>query len=87
MDFPGGTVGKNLPANAGDMSSVSSLGGFHTLWSNKAQAPQLLSLCSGTHGATRESLRAATKTQHIQKLINKIIKKNKHGVTMAQAFK
>ena len=33
-DFPGGTVDKNLPANAGDMGSVSGPGRFHTLQSN-----------------------------------------------------
>ena len=30
VDFPGGTVVKNLPANAGDMGSIPGLGRFHT---------------------------------------------------------
>ena len=33
-DFPGGTVDKNPPANAGDMGLVPGLGRFHMLWSN-----------------------------------------------------
>ena len=43
-DFPGGPVVKNLPVNAGDMSSVPGLGRFHMPWSNYAHEPQLLSL-------------------------------------------
>ena len=34
MDFPGGPVVKNMPVNAGDMSSVLGLERFHMLWSN-----------------------------------------------------
>ena len=34
MDFPGGPVVENLPANAGDMSSIPGLGRFHMLWVN-----------------------------------------------------
>ena len=34
VDFPGGTVDKNLPANAGDMSSIPGLGRFHIPWGN-----------------------------------------------------
>ena len=33
-DFPGGTVVKNPPANAGDMGSSSGPGRCHMLWSN-----------------------------------------------------
>ena len=33
-DFPGGSVVKNLPANAGDMGSIPDLERFHMLWSN-----------------------------------------------------
>ena len=33
-DFPGGTVVKNLPANAGDVSSIPALGRSHIPWSN-----------------------------------------------------
>ena len=34
QDFPGGPVVKNLPAKAGDVSSVPGPGRFHVLWSN-----------------------------------------------------
>ena len=34
VDFPGGAVVKNLPANAGDTGSIPGLGRSHTLWSN-----------------------------------------------------
>ena len=44
--FPGGAVDKNPPANAGDMGSNPGLGRSHMPRSNKACAPQLLSLCS-----------------------------------------
>ena len=39
-DLPGGTVGKNPPANAGDMSLIP--GRFHMLQATKAHVPQLL---------------------------------------------
>ena len=44
--FPGGTVVKNLPANAGDTGSSPGLRRSHMLQSNKARVPQLLSLRS-----------------------------------------
>ena len=37
LDFPGGAVAKNLPANAGDMASVPGPGGSHMPWSNYAR--------------------------------------------------
>ena len=51
--FPGGTVVKNLPANAGDTGSSPGLGRSHMPRSNWAREPQLLSLhiwslCSAT---------------------------------------
>ena len=46
MDFPGGAVDKNPPANEGDTGSISGLGGFHMPWSNWARVPQQLSQCS-----------------------------------------
>ena len=51
--FPGGAVVESLPANAGDTGSSPGLGGSHMPRSNKARAPQLLSLrvwslCSAT---------------------------------------
>ena len=45
MDFPGGAVVKNPPANAGNMGSIPGPGGSHMLGRNyQARAPQLLSL-------------------------------------------
>ena len=44
--FPGGSVVKNLPANAGDMGLVPGSGGSRMPWSNQVRAPQLLSWCS-----------------------------------------
>ena len=44
--FPGGTVVKNPPANAGDVGSSPGLRRSHMPWSKEARAPQLLSLCS-----------------------------------------
>ena len=34
LDFPSGTVVKNLPANAGDMGSIFGLRRFHMLWNS-----------------------------------------------------
>ena len=34
QDFPGGTVVKNPPANAGDMGLIPGPGRSHVLWSN-----------------------------------------------------
>ena len=48
-DFPGGAVVKNLPGNAGDMDSNPGSGRAHVPRSNKARAPQLLSLRSRAH--------------------------------------
>ena len=45
-DFPGGTVVKNLPVNAGDTGSIPGLGRSHILRSSEAREPQLLSLHS-----------------------------------------
>ena len=47
--FPGGTVVKNPPANAGDTGSSPGPGRSHMPWSNQAREPQLLSLCSRAH--------------------------------------
>ena len=51
MDFPGGAVVKNPPANVGDMGSIPGLGRSHVTRSNKAHAPQLLS----PHATTTEA--------------------------------
>ena len=58
----GGSVVKNLPASAGDMSLIPDLGRSHMPRSNEAAAPQILKLCSraqepqppGPHAATTE---------------------------------
>ena len=42
--FPGGSVVKNLPANAGDTGLIPDPGRSHTPRSNKARPPQL-NLC------------------------------------------
>ena len=34
QNFPGGPVVKNLPANAGDLGSVTGPGRFHMPWGN-----------------------------------------------------
>ena len=66
--FPGGTVVKNLPANAGDTGSSPGLGRSHMLQSNWAREPQLLSLhiwslCSATReAATVRGPRTAMKS-------------------------
>ena len=45
-DFPGDAVVKNPPADAGDTGSSPGPGRSHKPWSNKARAPQLLTLRS-----------------------------------------
>ena len=44
--FPGGSVVKNLPANAGNMGSVPHRARSHMPQSDEAGTSQLLSLCS-----------------------------------------
>ena len=51
-DFPGATGANNLPANAGDTSSIPGLGRSHMPWSNKVHVPELLS----PHAVTSEAL-------------------------------
>ena len=43
LSLPGGTVGKNLPASAGDTGLIPGPGWFHMSQSNSACAPLLLS--------------------------------------------
>ena len=50
-DFPGGTVVKGPPANAGDTGSSPGLGRSRVPWSSWAHASQLLILHSGAHGS------------------------------------
>ena len=66
--FPGGTVVRNPPANAGDTGSCPGPGRPHMLRSNWAREPQLLSLhiwslCSATgEAATVRGPRTAMKS-------------------------
>ena len=60
LDFPGGAVVKNPPANAGDTGLSPGLGGSHMPWSNEACVPQLLSLRSGARVPQLLSPRATT---------------------------
>ena len=48
-DFPGGSVVKTLPANAGVIGSVPGQGRYHMPRSNEAHVPQLLSQSSRAH--------------------------------------
>ena len=49
-DLPGAAVGRNLPANAGDTSSIPGPGRPHMPWVAKAHTSPLLSLCPRAHG-------------------------------------
>ena len=60
MGFPGGTVVKNLPANAGDKGSSPGPGSSHMPRNNEACAPQLLSLRSRAQKPQLLSPRAPT---------------------------
>ena len=57
--FPGDSVVKNPPANAGDMDSIPGLVRSHMPWSCLSRAPQLLSLCSRAHETQPVSPHAA----------------------------
>ena len=63
MGFPGGTVVKNLPANAGDTGSSPGPRRSHMPQSNKARAPQLLSLRSRACEPQLLSSRATTEAR------------------------
>ena len=58
LDFPGGTVVKNPPANAEDTGSSPGPGRSHMSRSHYAHAPQLLSLPSGARVPQYQSLHA-----------------------------
>ena len=58
MDFPGGAVGENLPASAGDTGSIPGLGRFHMQQSNKVHTPQLLRPRAATTKARAPRARA-----------------------------
>ena len=53
-------MGKNRPANAGDMGLLSGPGRWHVLLSSEACVPQLLTLCSGALGLRLSSLCATS---------------------------
>ena len=55
MDFPGGAVDKNLPANARDMGSIPGPGRFHMPRGHRACAAQLLSLPAQEKPLPREA--------------------------------
>ena len=59
QSFPGGTVVKNLQANAGDLGSIPSLGRSHMPRSKETHAPQLLNRCSRDQESQLLNLRAA----------------------------
>ena len=42
LNFPGGTVDKNLSTNEEDIGSIPGPGRFHMPWGSSAHAPQLL---------------------------------------------
>ena len=48
--FPGGPVTESLPASGGDMGLIAGPVRFYMPWGKSACVPQLLSLCSRTHG-------------------------------------
>ena len=82
--FPGGAVVKNLPANAGDMSSSPGLGISHMPQSSWAREPQLLSLrvwslCYTTREATIvRGLRTAMKSgSHLPQLEKALAQKQR----------
>ena len=52
--FPGGSVLKNLPANAGDTGSILGPGESHMLRSSEVCAPQLLNLCPRARAPQQE---------------------------------
>ena len=54
LDFSGGVVDKNPPANAGDTGLIPGPRGSHTPCSNQARVPQLLSLRSRGPGVVTE---------------------------------
>ena len=47
-DFPGGPMGKNLPANSGDTGSIPGLGRFHMLHKINKEEGMALEVTSAT---------------------------------------
>ena len=65
LGLPGGSVVKNLPANAEDMGLIPDLQRFHVSWSSWAPVPQLLSLCS------RAQEPQLLKPEHLEPVLHK----------------
>ena len=93
MDFPGGAVVENLPANAGDMGSIPGLGRSHMPQSNWAHEPQLLSLrvwslCSATREATivRGSRTAMKSGPHLPQLERALAQKRRPNIAINQSI-
>ena len=63
--FPGDSMVKNLPANAGDMGLIPGPGRSHMPWSNQAQMPQLLSPCSRAQEPQLQSPQVITTEAHM----------------------
>ena len=61
---PSGSVVKNLPAKAGDTSSVTDLGRCHMLQSNEAWVPRLLKLTCPRARAPHERSHRNEKPAH-----------------------
>jgi len=57
--FPGDSVVKNLPANAGDTGLIPDPGRFHMPQSNEAHVPQPLSLGFRAQGTATEEAACA----------------------------
>ena len=54
MNFPGGPVVRNLPANAGDMGLIPGLGRSHMLWGEtEPECRNYRSLCAYAQTAAR----------------------------------
>ena len=66
MDFPGGAVVKNPPANAGDKGSSPGPGSSHMPQSNEARMPQLLSPRATTTEARVPRARAPQQEKPLQ---------------------
>ena len=72
--FPGGSVVKNPPANAGDTGLSPGLGRSHMPRSHWAREPQLLSLHSATREATivrdpRTAMKSGLRSPQLEKAL------------------
>ena len=67
MDFPGGPVVKNPPANAEGAGLIFGPGRFHMPQGNQAHAPQLLSPCATTTEAHTPQSLCSKRSHHSEK--------------------